>query len=90
MNLDNIEKVNDITKQRVWSTAQLVRIVLAAVFATFTMTLIYTRFLFIENEIGVVSERANKREIRNTSNFNAVWGEINTLKEKNKTKENIK
>lgn len=44
---------NDITNKRVWNTKQMITIVGGAISITFGLTMIWGRFLFMENKIDI-------------------------------------
>ena len=69
----------DITESRVWSTKQVIVIVSFFISVTFSGTLIYSRFLFNEEQIQVVSDRLEKKTKRIEEDNLKQWEMINLL-----------
>lgn len=84
----------DITKQKVWTTAHMITAIIASISFTFAtavfisdMRHVETEQTFLENthakDIEIINKRMDKREDRNGADRKALWAEINQLKKKN-------
>ena len=85
--------MEDVIQKRVWNTIQMVWIVGFAISITFTGTMIWGRFLFVENKtdaidskIDYVNERLDKISSRNKDDIEKNAKEIEQLKLPNSDK----
>lgn len=81
----------DVTQKRVWNTKQMVYIVGIAITVTFTLTMIWGRFLFMEDKtndlddkINYTNERLDKITTRNKNAIEVNADEINKIKQQKK------
>ena len=84
----------DIVQQRVWNTKQVATIVLIAISVTFSVTMIWGRFLFMETKmadldtkIDYVNGRIDTKTDRNKELIDKNTKDIETLKLPNSDKE---
>lgn len=76
-----MDKPGDIISQKVWNSKQLVTAILITGSVVFSGTLIWTRFLFMEEEIKTNEDRATKRYHRQQEENVKFWNEFNKSKE---------
>jgi len=74
----------DILQKKAWSTRQMAYAISATAFIIFSATMIWTRFLYIESQVTTNSHREDKREERNAKDREAIWVEINKMKDEHK------
>ena len=79
--------MEDVIQKRVWNTKQMAWIVGGAISLTFGATMIWGRFLFMENKtealdrkIDYVNERVDKITSRNKESIELNSNEIDKLK----------
>jgi low affinity Fe/Cu permease len=77
----------DIVQQKVWNTKQVVTIVAVAISVTFSVTMIWGRFLFMETKmadldtkIEYVNNRIDTKTARNKEDIDKNTKDIETLK----------
>jgi len=70
---------NDIITGRLFTLPQVIRIVISVATAVFVLTTIYNRFIFLEQELQVVSDRLEKKTSRIESDNVNQWNAINEL-----------
>ena len=73
--------MEDVIKKKVWSTKDVVIVIMVTASIVFSSTIIWTRFLFNEKQIELLSERADKRYSRQATNDQNQWDAINKLME---------
>jgi hypothetical protein len=79
--------MEDVTQQKVWNTKQMAWIVGFAISITFGATMIWGRFLFVENKtdaidakVEYVNDRLDKISSRNKESIEKNTKEIEQLK----------
>ena len=60
-----MSETKNIVEARVWTTKQVVMIVVAAITGTFAVSGVFFRFQFLEQEVQTISNRTDTREDRN-------------------------
>lgn len=56
--------MSDILDKTNWSTKQLIAVILFAVTITFSATMIWARFLYLETNMSTISNRIEKKDNR--------------------------
>ena len=79
--------MEDVVQKRVWNTKQMITIVAFAITLTFSATMIWGRFLFMENQIQILDERLEKKDNRVNSRIDKIEQDVETLKLPNTDKE---
>ena len=79
--------MEDVVQKRVWNTKQMIAIVAFAITITFSATMIWGRFLFMENQIQILDERLEKKDNRVNSRVDKIEQDVETLKLPNTDKE---
>jgi len=79
--------MEDVVQKRVWNTKQMITIVGFAITLTFSATMIWGRFLFMENQIQILDERLEKKDNRVNSRIDKIEQDVETLKLPNTDKE---
>ena len=79
--------MEDVVQKRVWNTKQMITIVGFAITLTFSATMIWGRFLFMENQIQILDERLEKKDNRVNSRIDKIEQDVETLKLPNTDRE---
>ena len=79
--------MEDVVQKRVWNTKQMITIVGFAITLTFSATMIWGRFLFMENQIQILDERLEKKDNRVNSRIDKIDQDVETLKLPNTDRE---
>jgi len=83
----------DITNQKVWSTKQLIIILFFTISSVFSLTMIYARFIYMEQQIEIskeytiqqfkiLNERLEKKTKRIETDNKNQWNAINEVQKK--------
>ena len=72
----------DVTTLKVWSTKQMATILFFTVTAVFSITMIYARFIYMEQQIEILNDRLEKKTKRLETDNENQWSVINELQKK--------
>lgn len=70
-------KSDDIVSGKLFTLNQVVRIIISVAMAVFTITMIWNRFLLMEQEIKTLEDRIEKKDKRASDDRKSIWKEVN-------------
>ena len=70
-------KVDEIVSGRLFTVNQVVRIIVSVATSVFVLTMIYNRFLLMEQKIETLEQRLEKKDQRASEDRGNIWNEIN-------------
>jgi len=78
--------MTDILEKKEWNTKQVVTIVVISVSLTFSAAMIWSRFISSEGEHKTLSERVEKKDVRNNERMDKIEARIKQLEMPNTDK----
>ena len=75
-------KTDEIVTGRLFTINQVVRIIVTVATAVFTLTMIYNRFLIMEQQINTLEDRIEKKDTRLKKEQVEQWNAINSKVDK--------
>ena len=70
-------KVDEIVSGRLFTVNQVIRIIVSVATSVFVLTMIYNRFLLMEQKIDTLESRLEKKDNRASEDRSNIWNEIN-------------
>jgi len=70
-------KVDEIVSGRLFTVNQVIRIIVSVATSVFVLTMIYNRFLLMEQKIETLEQRLEKKDQRASEDRGNIWNEIN-------------
>jgi len=78
--------MTDVLQKKEWNTKQVITAIIVAVSITFSGTMVWNRFLFVEGEITVLSDRVEKKDERSSDRMDKFEERLIELEKPNTDK----